>query len=122
MRILAVDDAIENFLLLEIFLQETGIELTYSDNGLEALQLCQARPFDLILMDIQMPQMDGYQVTENIRQMGQTVPIIALTSHTSLEVHDKCLQAGCNGVLIKPLNKASLIQTLQLYLSGLKQV
>ncbi len=115
-KILAVDDASENFLFLEMLLQDTGVELTYSDNGLEAFQLCQKKQFDLILMDIQMSPMNGYEATASIRQTGLTVPIIALTSHSSQEVHDKCLSAGCNAVLVKPVNKIFLIQTLQLYL------
>ena len=67
-------------------------------------------------MDIQMSRMNGYEATTSIRQRGITIPIIALTSHSSEEVHDKCLLVGCNVVLMKPLSKTILIQTLQLYL------
>ncbi len=115
-KILAVDDGLENLLLLEMFLQETEIELTLAHNGQEAFELCQKNRYDLILMDVLMPLLNGYDATSRIRQLGQNMPIVAITAHGGNIEHDKCLQAGCNGVLVKPINKTNFMQTLQLYL------
>ncbi len=115
-KILVVDDSPDNLLLIEIYLRETQSELTLSHDGLEAFELCKKNQYDLILMDIQMPKMNGYEATEAIRKMGQMMPIIALTAHANKIEHDKCIKAGCDEVLIKPPNKTTFIQTLHRYL------
>ena len=115
-KILAVDDGPENLLLIQMFLYETQIELTFAENGKEALELCQKNHYDLILMDVQMPLMDGYEATESLRRLGQTMPIVATTAYGGNIAHDKCLQVGFNSILVKPINKTNLVQTLQLYL------
>ncbi len=117
-KILAVDDARDNLILLEMFLRGTKTQLTFANNGLEAVELFNSNKFDLVLMDIQMPKMDGLEATEIIRQTGATIPIIAFTAFANKNEYDKCKKAGCNDVIIKPINKNNLIKSLQHYLES----
>jgi signal transduction histidine kinase len=114
-NILVVDDARDNLVLLEMFLRGTHAKLTLASNGLEAYELCQKHKYDMILMDIQMPKMDGHEATTAIRKLGQKMPIIALTAHASKEEYNKCREAGCNDALVKPFSKNNLIKALQHY-------
>jgi len=115
-RILMVDDARDNLVLLEMFLRGTEASLTVASNGIEALNLCEKELFDIILMDIQMPKMDGHEASGKIRSLGIKTPIIALTAHASKVEYDKCLMAGCDDALIKPFSKNNLIKAIQHYL------
>ncbi|MEO5363739.1 MAG: ATP-binding protein [Magnetococcus sp. DMHC-8] len=117
LRILAVDDAEDNLYLLAAFLQNTPHELTTAQDGAQALALFQTRPFDLVLMDIQMPVMDGYETTRAMRQWestrpGPATPIMAFTAHAMKEVSEEVLAAGCNAVLTKPIRKRGLLAVL----------
>lgn len=115
-RILAVDDARDNLVLLELFLRGTECHLTFASNGEEALELCRNNKFDIILMDIQMPKMDGLEATAAIRLLGLKIPILALTAYANKAEYDKCKKVGCNDALIKPLNQNNLIKAIHYYL------
>ena len=117
-RILAVDDARDNLILIEMFLRNTKAEIVFANNGLEALDAYKKQSFDLVLMDIQMPKMDGLEATEEIRKLNTEVPIIALTAHVGQSEYDSCIQAGCNDVLLKPISKNHLIEIVQKSLSS----
>jgi CheY-like chemotaxis protein len=111
-EILIVDDAPDNLTLIELFLAETKARLSFANNGYEAIEKVTSKKFDLILMDIQMPGKDGHETTEEIRQMGFSKPIIALTAHAIKSEHLKCLDSGCNAVMSKPLDRAKLIDLI----------
>lgn len=111
-RILAVDDSPDNLTLISMFLRDSGAELHYAESGNKAIGEVKAKDFDIILMDVQMPGMDGHQATEEIRRLGFKKPIIALTAHAIRSEHDKCRQAGCNSVLTKPITRANLLKGL----------
>jgi CheY-like chemotaxis protein/HPt (histidine-containing phosphotransfer) domain-containing protein len=116
-RILVVEDFEPNLILLQAFLNASCWQLTISRNGLEALEHLKMQSFDLILMDMQMPVMDGYTATKTIRRQEAMssqprVPIIALTAHTFSEDVKKCLAIGCDAHLSKPIRKEKLLTTM----------
>ena len=115
-RILAADDARDNLVLLEMFLRGSETQLTFATNGEEAYELCQKNNYDIVLMNIQMPEMDGLEATAAIRTLGQQMPIVALTAYATRIEYDKCRKAGCNDALVKPISKNNLIKALQHYL------
>jgi signal transduction histidine kinase/BarA-like signal transduction histidine kinase len=115
-KILVVDDSNENLNLFKLFMKEAKSEITFAQDGLEVIELCKENIYDIILMDIQMPKMNGVQATEALRGMKQTIPILAFTSFTSAIEHEKCMQAGFNDVLVKPISKNGLLRAIHHYL------
>lgn len=118
-KILAVDDTPSNLLLLTTLLQQLGFETLQARDGEEALELVQKEAVGLVLMDIQMPGMDGVQATRRIRSLGhvyRSLPIIALTAHAVAEERAAWLQAGINDILIKPLDEKLLTDLLYRWL------
>lgn len=115
-RILAVDDSPDNLNLITYYLKKTGALLSFASNGFEAITEVKQNEFDIILMDIQMPGMDGHEATEEIRRLGFKNPILALTAHAIRSEHDKCKASGCDGVLTKPISSTALMKKLNEYL------
>ena len=115
-KILIADDAKDNQKILLYTLKNTGLDITFSDNGEEALKAGISEKFDLILMDMQMPVMDGYTATQELRKNGSTVPIIAFTASTMVQDIIKCIDAGCNSHISKPFHKEELFRILSTYL------
>lgn len=115
--VLAVDDSEDNLTLIEAYLRPTGVALTTAGSGKEALELSKSKNFDLILMDIQMPEMDGHEVTRRIREFAPKVPIIAVTAHAIRSEHERCMLSGCNAVLTKPLKHDALVAHLTHFVS-----
>lgn len=111
-RILLVDDVEDNRLLIQRMLSKRGAQLTLATNGEEGLSQALANNYDIVLMDIQMPVMDGYTATRKLRQAGYKKPIIALTAHAMKDDRDRCLEAGCTDYLTKPVQVDSLVQTI----------
>ncbi|HRQ75862.1 MAG TPA: ATP-binding protein [Phycisphaerales bacterium] len=125
--ILLVEDGHDNRQLLSLYLRTAGARVEEAENGRVACKMAltamrQGRPFDLIIMDIQMPELDGYSATIKLRADGITAPIIALTAHAMIEDRDKCLRAGCTDYLSKPLSRAALLRAVALYLNGALQM
>ncbi|MBF0177469.1 MAG: response regulator [Magnetococcales bacterium] len=115
--ILLAEDAEDNQLLVEIFLRNSPYRLTIVENGKRALELCQKKDFDLVLMDVQMPVMDGYTATRHIRQFEQEtnkppLPIVALTAHAFADETTRATEAGCTGFLTKPVSKKRLLDAI----------
>lgn len=120
-RILLVEDYIHNRLVIEQYLKKAPFQIDTAENGKIAVEKFKICSYDLILMDIQMPVMDGITATRTIRRYEQTenrkrVPIIALTAFGMREDRDKCLQAGCDLHLGKPIKKHDLLQAISEYL------
>ena len=117
-RVLVVEDGDTNRKLIGLVLQRAGVEVTMAENGRIGADLALKDPFDLILMDMQMPVMDGYTAATLLRQHGLTTPIIALTAHAMKGDQDKCLAAGCSGYVTKPIDADLLVRTVAEMLSG----
>lgn len=111
-RILLVEDAEDNQFLIKQFLNRTGAIIETANNGREGIQKALKGDFHLVLMDIQMPLIDGYQATVELREAGYDRPIIALTAHALNEEREHCLRVGCNSHLTKPISRRQLIDTL----------
>ena len=112
MRVLLVDDGDENRQLMSLILEEAGTTYKTAENGLEAVQLATEQEWDVILMDMQMPVMDGYTATRTLRAQGYDKPIVALTAHAMQQAEQECRDAGCSGFMTKPINIDRLIATL----------
>lgn len=112
LKILLADDSAEIRDLVLRYLSPTGAQLAFAVDGRECLRLAKKNHFDLILMDIQMPEMDGLTATAHLRANAYTGPIIALTAHAMKEDKDRCLKAGCSAHLPKPLDKHDLLEII----------
>jgi signal transduction histidine kinase/ActR/RegA family two-component response regulator len=113
-RILLAEDGVDNQRLVAFHLRKAGAEVTIADNGRIALELLEqaeaaGTPFDLLLTDMQMPEMDGYTLAHTLRQRGSTMPIVALTAHAMTEDRVKCLDAGCDDFATKPIDRTALL-------------
>ncbi|HAS6474533.1 TPA: response regulator [Vibrio parahaemolyticus] len=117
--VLIVEDTEVNQRVVRIMLELLGLKVSVASHGEEALQLCREQAFDLIFMDCQMPVMDGFIATEQIRNMnewGAHVPIIALTANVVKEDQQRCFEAGMNEFVAKPVTKGRLQQIFEQYL------
>ncbi len=119
-KILLVEDALDNQLLVQHFLSDSGAMVTTANNGREGAEKALSNSFDMIIMDIQMPEMDGYESLSAIRSKGSTIPIIALTAHAIREERDRAQRAGFNGYLTKPITKRILIEKVAAILGEIK--
>jgi PAS domain S-box-containing protein len=111
-RILVVDDGETNRKLIKLVLGRVGAQVETAENGQRAIDRATNESFDLILMDMQMPIMDGYAATGELRQRGLTIPIIALTANAMKWDEARCLGAGCSGYLSKPIDQDLLLVTV----------
>ena len=116
-HILLVEDGPDNQRLIAFLLRKAGARVTVAENGQIALDIALKTeeahdPIDLILMDMQMPVMDGYQATRLLRQAGWQGPIVALTAHAMSDDRQKCLAAGCDDYLSKPIDRKTLMDTI----------
>jgi CheY-like chemotaxis protein len=118
LRILLVEDSEDNRLLIQAFLKKMPYHLDICENGLMAVERFKSNLYDLVLMDVEMPVMDGYTATREIRKWEaegnlQPTPIIALTAYAFEQDRQKSLHAGCNEHLTKPINKPRLLSTIE---------
>ncbi len=111
-RILVVDDGVENRELVTLVLEDLGLEVVTAGNGKDALEKITDLAFDIILMDIQMPIMDGFTAVKKMREQGLVQPIIALTAHAMKGFKQECLKVGYSGYLPKPIDIDQLIELL----------
>jgi CheY-like chemotaxis protein/nitrogen-specific signal transduction histidine kinase len=112
-RVLLADDGETNRKLIQVFLSRHGADVQTVENGEMACRLAVAEEFDVILMDMQMPQMDGYAAARKLRSIGYEKPIIALTAHAMKGDREKCTYAGCSGYLSKPVNVDELVRQVE---------
>ena len=121
-KILVVEDSPDNQLLLRLFLTKHKMQIEFASNGEEGMAKALASDHDVILMDMQMPVMDGYTATRLLREKGYLKPIVALTAHAMKEDRDLCLKAGCDDYLTKPIEPAALYGTISKFLHSNKSL
>lgn len=112
LKVLLAEDNLPNRMTAEQLLQKMGCTTVNAGNGKEVLELAIEQPFDLILMDIKMPEMDGLETTAQLRAAGITTPIIAVTAHAMTSDKQACLAAGMNDYLAKPIDQKTLFEAL----------
>jgi signal transduction histidine kinase/HPt (histidine-containing phosphotransfer) domain-containing protein/ActR/RegA family two-component response regulator len=117
-RVLIVDDGPENRELLKLVLGDTGLQVSEAENGKVGVELARREAFEVILMDMQMPVMDGFTATRTLRAEGFKMPIFALTANAMKGAEKQVMDAGCSGFLTKPINIDQLLQTLADLLGG----
>jgi CheY-like chemotaxis protein len=121
--VLLAEDGRENCRLLSFLLSKAGAEVVVAENGQQALEMAVAAEqhadsgaaFDLILMDMQMPVMDGYDATRHLRQQGYTGKIVAVTGRSRDFDRQKCLEAGCDDYMAKPIDRQRLVELIALH-------
>jgi two-component system, sensor histidine kinase and response regulator len=121
---LVVDDSVINQLLICKILENQGVTSEVAFNGEEAIQKVAETHYDLIFMDIQMPDVDGYQAAKTIRKMKgrKNLPIIAVTANTMPEDQEKCLQAGMNHYISKPVHAKQILEIIKIFYGGDRSV
>jgi len=117
LRILLAEDNPVNQLLAARLLGKQGHSVAVAHNGREALERIEAQPFDLVLMDVQMPELDGLEATAAIREREKTtgghIPIVAMTAHAMRGDQERCLAAGMDGYVSKPINVKELFSVVE---------
>jgi CheY-like chemotaxis protein len=117
-RILLADDNVVNQMLARRLLERLGLEVTVADTGMAAIERLSISAFNVVLMDCQMPELDGYEATRRIRkgaagEAARSVPIIALTANALSGDRERCLESGMDDYLVKPINPDELREKLQ---------
>lgn len=111
-RLLLVEDYLDNQLLISRGLKYLGAIVDVADNGQEAVDKASQQDYDSILMDIQMPGLDGLEATKLLRTKNYTKPIIALTAHATKEEKDRLLSSGFNDYVVKPIDRQVLVSAI----------
>ena len=120
-RILLAEDGIDNQRLIAFHLRSAGATVDTADNGRIALEMIECKeaagmPFDLLVSDMQMPEMDGYSLARSLRESGSKLPILALTANAMSDDEWKCIDAGCDDYTTKPINKSVLLAKCEAWL------
>ncbi len=114
--ILIVEDDFSSYLYLNTILTKHKANTIHAMNGAKAIEICKNNEVDLVLMDIQLPEMDGYTATKKIKHFRKNLPIIAQTAHVLEEDKTKSLNAGCDDYISKPINKNELMEKVIKYI------
>ena len=122
MRILVVDDSEDNRDILKIMLKSTGAKIETAENGEAGIERALNSEFDVVLMDIQMPGIDGHEAAKRLRSKGFRKPILALTAHALKEDRERSIQSGCDDHITKPIRKDELVSAVAHYACKIKKI
>jgi CheY-like chemotaxis protein len=111
-RVLVAEDSLTNQTRIKLLLEKLGFVVTIAQNGLEVIEAVKNQQFELIFMDMQMPEMNGYNATRKLRGLGVKTPIIAMTAALDGEDKNQCLEAGCDDYISKPIDRAYLVKVI----------
>ena len=119
-RILYVEDNEQNLYLITFILRSKHYEVIQARSGIEGIYLASVHKPDLILLDIQLPEMDGYEIARRLRSNGDldAIPIVAVTSYAMVGDREKALEAGCDGYIEKPINPETFLDQVEVFLKG----
>ena len=120
-HVLVAEDSSPNQMLIRTMLEKLGLDVTIVADGNEAVQKCKSQSFDIIFMDMHMPNMNGYDATRVLRSNNVRTPVIALTANAMKGDEEKCLKAGCDDYLAKPISKKELLKNIRKYLPSGEQ-
>jgi CheY-like chemotaxis protein len=118
LNVLLVEDDADHQHLISLILTSAGAHVSVVANGQEALDETASREFDAVIIDMQMPVLDGYAATRRLRERGFTRPIIALTACAMVEDRNKCLEAGCDDFSTKPIDRDQLVELIAKWVSA----
>jgi len=116
--ILVVEDVDTNKIFFDAALRRTSAKILWAKDGQQAIDLFNENKVDLVLMDLQLPVLDGYTATKEIKKVNPDVPVIAQTAHVMSGEREKCMEAGCDDYLAKPIRLQVLIETLSKFLNS----
>jgi len=119
-RVLVVDDDVRNIFAMTSVLESHGIEVIYAENGLAAIEKLETNEgIDVVLMDVMMPEMDGYETMRHIRtdKRFASLPIIAVTAKALKDDREKCLEAGASDYMPKPIDNDRLVDLIRLWVA-----
>lgn len=118
LTILVIEDHDQNRYLLQYLLEKHGFEVVAAADGPRGIEMARTRPPDLVLLDIQLPSMNGYEVAQELRRIpqGRDVPIVAVTSYAMKGDREKALAAGCDGHIEKPIDTATFVEQITRHL------
>ena len=114
-RILVIEDDEASFRLIEAALRVIDLKILHTDNGQDAIILFTEHNVDLVLLDIQLPGMDGYEVLEHLKKINPEIPVIAQTAYSMSDDKEKCIELGCSDFLAKPINIMQLRELINEY-------
>jgi two-component system cell cycle response regulator DivK len=114
-RILIVEDNMDNYELVRIILERAGYDVFLAANGLDGVDAARAQKPDLILMDLELPEMDGWNATQKLKANEETksIPLYALTAHTLPRERKRAILAGCDGYVAKPINMKGFLDIVE---------
>ncbi|MDX9881291.1 MAG: response regulator [Prolixibacteraceae bacterium] len=115
-QILIAEDVESNFLYLNAVLSKIDAKIFWAKNGTEAVEIFKSQHIDLILMDLQMPDMNGFEATKAIKMINPTIPVIAQTAFAMADDREKAIQSGCDDYLAKPIKSNDLLSVVKKYL------
>lgn len=115
-KILIAEDVESNFLYLKAVLSKLNAMVFWAKNGIEAIEICETNPIDLVLMDLQMPDMNGYEATEILKKKLPHLPIVAQTAFAMSDDREKAIDAGCDDYLAKPIKSKDLLTAVEKFI------